>query len=364
MLKRSLIILLITLLIFGGLFGLKFHQINQSALAFKPPPPPIVAVTEVLQEDWPSTITAVGSFVAVAGIDVSSEVTGIVKAIHFESGQTVKKGQLLLELDASTDRAELGGLEAELRFAEVRFDRSAQLIDKKYIAKSDYDQNKALLEEAIAAVQTKKTLIDKKMIQAPFDGEIGIRQVNLGQYLAPGSAIVSLQKLDPIYIDFTVPERDLSGIKINQQITASIQAYPEQVFTGKISAVSPALDQDSRSVKIRAVLSNKMRNLRPGMFAQVNILSQQPLKVLTLPDTAITYNPYGSTAFVVVSGEQGLTVQNRQVETGITKAGRVQIVKGLIQGEKVVSAGQVKLRNGMPVTLDNKPAPGERERQP
>ncbi|HBA67732.1 MAG TPA: efflux transporter periplasmic adaptor subunit [Methylococcaceae bacterium] len=361
MLKRFLILILFSVLIFGGIFGLKFYQLHQEAGRFQPPPPAVVAATEVTQEIWPSTLSAVGSLTAIAGVDVSNEVAGKVEAIHFDSGQSVKKGQLLLELDASTDRAELQGLQAEMRLAKVRFERSEKLIGKNFISKSDYDQNHALLDETVAAVHAKRTLIDRKRIRAPFTGELGIRLVNLGQYLTEGSAIVSLQQLDPIYLDFTVPERFLNRLVKGRQVIATVQAYPGREFNGEISAVSPLIDQGTRSVQVRAMLNNSEKLLHPGMFAQIGILSDQELKVLTLPDTAITYNPYGNSVFVIEANEQGLIVQSRQVETGQTRAGRIEIINGLSLGERVVSAGQVKLRNGMPVTLDDKPAPGERE---
>jgi membrane fusion protein (multidrug efflux system) len=361
MIKRLFIIAILSIFILGGLFGIKFYQINQAISQTPPPPPTVVAATIVRQEEWFSSLTAVGSLTAVAGVDVSSEVAGKVKALHFESGQSVKQGQLLLELDAATDVAELQGLQAEQRLAQVRFERSAKMLEKKFISNSDYDQNRALLDEAMASVAAKRTLIDKKQIRAPFGGELGIRQVDLGQYLAEGTAIVSLQKLDPIYLDFSLPERHLSQIGTGQQVIVSVQAYPDKRFKGQIIAISPAVEQNTRSLKIRATLKNADKQLRPGMFAQVLIVSDRKMQVLTLPDTAITYNPYGNSVFLIETGKQGLTVQNRQVQTGQSREGRVEIIEGLKPDDRVVSAGQVKLRNAMPVELDSKPAPGERE---
>jgi membrane fusion protein (multidrug efflux system) len=325
------------------------------------PPPPVVAASEVKQEQWLSSLSAVGSLTAIAGVNVSNEVTGKIKAIHFESGQAVKQGQLLLELDAATDYAELQGLLAEQQLAQVRFNRGEKMLDKKFISSSDYDQNQASLQQATAAVAAKRTLIDKKQIRAPFSGELGIRQVDLGQYLAPGTAIVSLQKLDPIYLDFNLPERHISQLSKGQTITATVQAYPEHNFSGEIIAISPAIEANSRAIKVRATLSNNDKRLHPGMFAQVQINSGQQNTVLTLPDTAITYNPYGNSVFLIQNTDKGTIVQNRQVETGQSKAGRVEIISGLNAGDKVVSAGQIKLRNGIPVTIDTQPAPGERE---
>jgi membrane fusion protein (multidrug efflux system) len=363
MTKRLIIILILAVCIFGGLFALKFYQMRESAGHLQPPPPAVVAVTEVKQVEWQSSLTAVGSLVAVSGVDVTNELEGMVKAIHFESGQNVKQGQLLVELDSETDRADLNGLLAQQRLAQIQFERSKKLITGKFISKSDYDQNLALLDEAEASVLSKKTVIEKKQIRAPFAGELGIRKIDLGQYLSPGMAIVTLQRLDPIYIDFKLPEQHLSSLARGQQVNISVPAYPDRVFKGRVSAISPLIDQNTRSVPIRATLPNADRLMRPGMFADVQILSDRTRSVLTLPDIAIAYNPYGDFVFVVETGTQGLTVQSRQIETGETREGRVEIVKGLSRGERVVSAGQIKLHNGMAIKIDNKPAPEERTRE-
>ncbi len=360
MIKRLIFITLLTIVIFGGLFGLKFMQIGKSMAQFQAPPPVTVAVTEVKQAEWQPSLTAVGNLVAVSGVAVANEIPGMIKAIHFNSGQNVNKGQLLVELDSATDQAELKGLLAGRRLAQIQFERSKKLITKKVISIADYDQNQALLDEAEAAVLTKKTVIEKKQIRAPFSGKLGIRKVDLGEYLIAGSLIVELQQLDSIYLDFTVPEHKLSSLKLGQQLNVSVQAYPDKTFSGRVVAISPLLDQKTRSIPIRAIISNHGHLLYPGMFAQVQLLSGQKRPVLTLPDTAISYNPYGDFVFVVESGDQGFTVQSQQVETGGINHGRVEIIKGLSVGDRVVSAGQVKLRNGMPITIDDKPAPGER----
>ncbi|MBD9356430.1 efflux RND transporter periplasmic adaptor subunit [Methylomonas albis] len=361
MIKRILLVLLLTVLILGALFGTKFYQINQAVSQMQAPPPPLVAIAEVKQEQWPASLATVGSLRAVAGINISNEVAGQIKAIHFESGQTVKQGQLLIELDSATDQAELQGLQAEQHLAQIRYQRTAQLIDKKFVSQSDYDQNKALLEEASAAVASKQTLIAKKQIKAPFSGDLGIRQVDLGQYLPVGSALILLQKLDPIFLDFNLPERYLSQLSLSQQVTINVQAYPDTGFSGEIVAISPAVEQQSRSLKVQARLANQDRKLHPGMFAQVQIVSGKQSAVLTVPDTALTYNPYGESVFLLTASDKGFTVQNRQVQSGQSRAGRVEIISGLNAGDKVVSAGQVKLRNGMPVAVDKLPTPGERE---
>ena len=360
MVKRLSLVIVLLLVIFGAVFGWKYHQIQQGMAARKPPPPPVVAVTEVREETWPSYLGAVGSLVAVAGIDVTNEVPGKVSALKFESGAVAKEGQLLIELDATADRAELEGLLAAQRLAQVKFNRLAELLPKKSASKADYDEAKAMLDVAEAAAEAKRAVIAKKKVLAPFSGRLGIRKVDLGQYLAPGSPIVPLEALRPIYADFSLPERHLAMLAVGQQVVVAVQAYPGESFEGRVTALNPGIEQGTRTVKVRAVLENPQERLRPGMFAEVRVLLSADRRVLTIPDTAVTYAPYGDSVFTVVPGEQGTTVQRKQVETGETRQGRVAITGGLAQGDRVVSAGQVKLRNGMAVTLDDKPAPGER----
>ncbi|MGG7055702.1 efflux RND transporter periplasmic adaptor subunit [Nitrosomonas sp. ANs5] len=364
MIKRMLLVAILTMLIFGGLFGWKFYQDRRAQDRVQAPTPPVVAVTEVRQEHWQPYLTSVGSLIAVAGVDVSNELPGKVTAIHFESGQPVRKGQLLIELDTSTDEAELKGLQADELLAQVQFERSTQLIAREFISQSAYDLSRVQLAQAESAVKTKLSVIAKKRIRAPFDGRLGIRLVDLGQYLTEGSAIVPLQSIDPIHVDFALPEQHLASLTIDQALTLTVQAYPDKYFQGTISALNPAIDIGTRSIKVRATLPNPEQILRPGMFADVQVLSSQQLEVLTLPDTAITYNPYGESVFVVESDARGLTVQRRQIETGENRQGRVQIIKGLQAGEHVVSAGQVKLRNDMQILIDKQPAPSERASRP
>ena len=360
MVKRLLLVVVLLLAIFGAVFGWKYHQMQQGMAARKPPPPPVVAVTEVREETWPSHLGAVGSLVAVAGIDVTNEVPGKVSALKFESGAIAKEGQLLIEIDATADRAELEGLLAAQRLARVKFERLAELLPKKSASKADYDEAKALLDVAEAAAEAKRAVIAKKKVLAPFSGRLGIRKVDIGQYLAPGSAIVPLEALHPIYADFSLPERHLAALAVGQRVFVEVQAYPGDTFEGRITALNPGIEAGTRTVKVRAVLDNPQERLRPGMFAEVRVLLAADRRVLTIPDTAITYAPYGDSVFTVVQGEQGLRVQRRQVATGEARQGRVAVASGLASGDRVVSAGQVKLRNDMAVVLDDERAPGER----
>jgi membrane fusion protein (multidrug efflux system) len=354
MTKRMLLVLLALGLVLGAIFGWKSWQEHQmAALARMPPPPATVAAAEVQVESWQPHLQAVGSLVANQGILVTTEVAGKVSEIRFESGQQVEVGTLLLQLDDSIDRAELEGIVAERRLAEMQFKRREELVEKKTISRSDYDEAQLRLENARAQLDTKQAQIAKKRITAPFSGLLGIRQVDLGEYLQPGAAIVPLQALDPLYVDYSLPERHLGLISVGQTVQIEVQAYAGETFTGRISALNPGIDPGTRSLRIRATLANPQSRLRPGMFAEVRTILPQRPAVLTLPQTAITYNPYGDSVFVIEDGETGTTVQRRQVETGGVRNGRVEIAQGLQAGERVVIAGQVKLRNGQAVVIDN-----------
>ena len=354
MIKRLIIVLLALTLLYGGIFGWKYIQ-NQklAARASMPPPPATVATERVRSETWEPRLSAVGSLVATQGVFVSNEIAGQVTDIRFESGQAVAAGELLVQLDDDVDRASLASLLAEQRLADIQFKRAAKLVNEKLVSRSDYDAAQAALESAAAQVDSQRARISKKAIRAPFAGLLGIRRVDLGQYLAPGSEIVSLQSLDPVYAEYSLPERHLSELAVAQPVEVSVAAYPGQTFKGEISAVSPRIDANTRSVRLRATLKNPQQLLRPGMFAEVHTLLPARKNLLTLPARAITYNPYGDSVFVVEEKDGVLRVQRRQVQTGEERGGRLEIVAGLEAGAQVVSAGQNKLRNGQSVAIDN-----------
>lgn len=362
--KRLVYVALALILIFGALFGWKFFSLWRSFSQMAGPPPAAVAITSVREESWQPELATVGSLVATEGIALSNEVAGVVSAIHFASGQAIAQGKPIITLDDTVDRAELKGLQAARRLAELKYQRAARLLPERSMSQADFDEAKAVLDGAEALVAAKQALIDKKRITAPFDGALGIRQVDLGQYLPPGTAIVPLQSLEPIHVDFALPERQLALLATGQTVRVTVQAYPGESFEGSITALNPGIDTGTRSIKVRATLANPAQRLRPGMFAEIRVILPDTKPRLTLPDTAITYNPYGDSVFVVTGGQEGLTVQRRQVKTGEVRQGRVAILEGLAVGDRVVSAGQVKLRNGMPVMVDDKPAPGERQAAP
>jgi len=365
MITRLVLVALFLVALFGGIFAWKQQAAQQMAASQAGgPPPAVIAAATVEVESWQPYIQVVGSLEAVAGIEVTSEVGGQVSMIHFNSGEWVKQGELLLELDSQTDQAQLKGLIAERTLGRLKFERVAKLVKDKSVSKSDYDEARATLDAAEAQVTGQQALIDKKRIRAPFDGRLGIRRVDLGEYLSPGSPIVPLEQLDPIYADFTLPERDLARVSNDQQVDVRVQAYPDQVFNGRIIAIDPGVNVGNRSFRLRAQLANPDQRLRPGMFADVRVQLPQRDGVITIPDTAISYAPYGDSVFLIEQKDDGQVVSRRQIETGDTRNGRVSVISGLAEGERVVSAGHNKLRNGQAVAIDSKPAPAARGIKP
>lgn len=355
MILRLIAVVVFLGVILGGIFGWKYLQMQQMAAQMsQPQPPAVVAATSVTKQDREPALRAVGSVTPTEGVFVANEIPGVVTKIQFRSAQRVKAGELLVQLDDSVDQAQLAGLKAERRLAELRFKRMERLLAQNSTSKSEFDQAEAELQDAEAAVSAKQAEIAKKAIRAPFDGALGIRQVDLGEYLGSGTRIVSLQCLNPIYVDFTLPERHLSAIHVDQTVQVQVQAYPEAEYSGQIRAIDPRINEGTRSVQVRAEFQNPEGKLHPGMFANVRVALPTREDVLTLPRTAVTYAPYGDSVFLIQEGEDGgLTVQRKQVQTGEVWNGRVAILEGLAAGDRVVLSGQNKLRNGQAVKIDN-----------
>jgi len=358
MAKRLIIVLLLLSLLFGGVFWFKQRQYQQMSAMLGPPPPAVVTGTEATTQSWRPRLDAVGSVVAVQGIEVANEVPGLVREIAFESGQQVATGDVLLQLDDTVDQAQLRGLQAALGLARVKFQRAAKLIKERSVSQSDYDTARAELTNAEAQVASQQALIEKMMIRAPFDGVLGLRQVSLGQYLPAGSTIVPLMRLDTVYVDFSLPERYLPAIAVGQSVQVSVDSQPDVQLVGQLVALNPGVDTGTRLLRLRASLSNRDGWLRPGMFARVALDLGRNDTVLTLPRVAISYAPYGDAVFVLREQDGKTVVQQRQVKTGTVIGERVVIEDGLKAGERVVLTGQVKLRNGMAVRIDNTVVPG------
>ncbi|MBK5970117.1 MULTISPECIES: efflux RND transporter periplasmic adaptor subunit [Thiorhodovibrio] len=356
MLRRILIVFIVVAVIVGGLGFLKYRQIQgEIAMFSKPQPPATVEAARVETASWQPELRAVGSLQAVQGVMVANQVPGQVEQILFESGDMVEQGQALVQLDTEVDEADLAGLEAARDLAKTQLERNRRLLKDRAVSQGDFDEASASLQQTEAEVASKRAVIEKKTIRAPFAGQLGIRQVNLGQYLAAGSSIAALEALDPVYVDYALPERELAKIATGQPVEIQVAAYPQQRFSGTIQAISPAVDQATRNVRVRGLLKNSEHLLRPGMFAKVTTLLPQQDKVLTLPRSAITFNTYGDSVFLITDGEGEQAgqkvVQRRQVQTGAVRSERVSVVSGLKDGDVVVAAGQVKLRNGVAVSI-------------
>ena len=353
MIKRLAAVLVVLALVFGGVFGWKYLQTRNQSGAGGGPPAAVVSTRLVTGERWQPTLEAIGSITPTRGVVVSAEVPGIVREIYFDSGQHVDEGELLVELDVDVDRAELQALQADRRLAEITRNRVSQIVSDNLGPRSELDEAQAKLDRTEAEIAAKQAMIQKKSIRTPFAGELGIRIINPGQYLAPGDEIVQLVGLDPIYAEYALPERYLAELHVGQKVTVRVQAYPETVFEGSIYAISPSIQTASRSVRIRALLENSDRRLRPGMFAEVDTLLEERDRVLTLPERAVTYNPYGESVFVVNEADGTKTVALTQIKTGQVRDGRIEIVSGLDEGTEVVSDGHNKLRNGQAISVDN-----------
>jgi membrane fusion protein (multidrug efflux system) len=363
--KRMVIMLVVTGLVLAGIFGFEaFRSIMiKRYLASISNPPQTVSTTVAAVQPWQPTLESVGSLRAVNGADLSLEVAGIVDKIFFNSGDDVAAGTLLLQLRADDDIAHLHSLQATADLASTTYARDQKQFKIQAVSQAALDIDAANLKNAQAQVAEQQAVVDKKFIHAPFAGHLGIRQVDIGQYLNAGTAIVTLQALDPIYVDFSLPQQALGQIALGQSLTAKIDTYSGQSFTGTIAAIDPKVDPDTRNFQLRAMLANPDHKLLPGMYATVDISVGSPQSYVTLPQTAITYNPYGSTVYIVddsgtdAQGKPQLIARQSFVTTGQTRGDQVAITAGVKNGETVVTSGQVKLRNGSPLIVNNSVMP-------
>lgn len=376
--KRMAIMLVVVGLLLGGLVGFNFFKgyMMQKYMASAPVPPATVSTMKADFEQWQPQLSAVGTLRAVRGVDVTSEISGLVRSVEFKSGDEVKAGQVLIQLNAESDLALQHSLEAAADLAATTYDRDKQQFDAQVISKAQLDNDAADLKSKKAQVAQQVAIVDKKTIRAPFAGKLGISTVNPGQYINPGDSLVTLQTIDPIYVDFFLPQQNLPQVSIGQQVALVADAYKDVSFGGRITALNPKIDLSTRNVQIEATVPNPKRLLLPGMFATVKVNSGAEQRFLTLPQTAITYNPYGTTVFVVKRtepriGEKGekvepakdgaakpsLLAQEVFVTTGPTRGDQVAILTGIEVGMEVVTSGQSKLKNGTPVIINNSVQP-------
>lgn len=363
--KKVIIGIAIVLVVAGGLGSIKVLQIKTAMAAAKSftQPPETVSSAVVHEEKWQGTLTAIGSVTAVQGVMITPEIAGTVREIAFESGAIAAKGDLLAKLDVSSEEAQVRSLEAQVQWAKVSLDRQTSLRTNQLVSQSDYDSAEAAWKQAVANADAVRAIIEKKTLRAPFAGRLGIRQINLGQYLDAGKPIVSLQALSPVYADFSLPQQELGQLKPGMHVRVTTDTYPGRLFDGTLLAINPDLDSATRSVGLRATFENLDQSLRPGMFAKVEVLLPEEKSVLVIPATSVLSEPYSDSVFVIEptpakTGEKPIySIRQQIVRTGETRGDMVTIVSGLKPGERVVSFGVFKLRNGMSVTENNELVP-------
>jgi len=371
---RMTLMLIGVVLVFGGVFLVKAMLNKGMNDFFDNMPQPAVAVSDFTArtERWGEEAEAVGTFVAVNGTDVTTEAGGVVRSIEFEPGQPVKAGAVLVRLNTDNEEATLKALETSAQLARVQAERWQQLGKDRLVSLDEVQQRVAASASAQAEVEAQRALIARKTIRAPFGGVLGIRKVNLGQYVNPGDPIVTLQQLDPILLDFALPEQRIGQVAEGTPVRVTVDSHPGEVFEGKVTAIEPRVDPDTRNFMVQATLRNPDGRLRPGAFARVRFALDGERDVVVVPQTAISFNPYGNAVFVIsevdrAEGEtdmQGnpltgkkLVVNQRFVKTGATRGDMIAVTDGLKPGERVVTSGLLKLRNGAEVTINNEVQP-------
>jgi membrane fusion protein (multidrug efflux system) len=361
------ILVIIMTIVVTGLGFFKFVQIQGlmklAASGAFVPPPSAVTTTVAQESQWKPTLDTIGSTMAINGVTISTDLAGIVRQIAFESGSRVKAGDLLVQLNTDQEEAELAQAESQEYLAKLNLDRSKGLLVKKTIAQSDYDSTNATYLQAVAMVNQYKALIARKTLRAPFDGVVGIRQVNLGQYLNAGDAVVTLQSFDPIYVNFNLPQQHLSKLATGQEVQVKVDTFGSRLFVGKITAINQLVDVNSRNVQIQATLPNADTKLWPGMYVKVSVVLPNEQKVIAIPSSSIHYAPYGDSVFIVeeLKDSKGKTfrgVREQFVKLGQAQGDLVSIVSGLKPGEEVVTSGVFRLKNNVPVIVNNKIQPG------
>jgi membrane fusion protein, multidrug efflux system len=358
--------LIIVVAVVGGLLALLVgwhllvgHFIAQ-AMAHNSQPPQTVTTTVVRYSDWQPQISAVGSVRAVRGVDITTEVTGLVRSVDFRSGDDAKRGQVLVRLNSDADVATLHSLEAAADLAATVYARDKMQFEAQAISQAQLDADAADLKNKRAQAAAQAALVEKKILRAPFDGRLGITTVNPGQYLNTGDKVVTLQELDPVYVDFRLPQEQLAQVRPGLEVRLTLDAFPGESFTGKINAVDPLVDSSSRNFQAEATVPNPTRKLLPGMFVRVAVLSSSQQHYLTLPQTSITFNPYGSTVFLVEKDAKGnRTAQQTFVTTGPTRGDQIAVLTGIKEGEEVVTSGQLKLKNGTPLDISTLAQPSD-----
>jgi membrane fusion protein, multidrug efflux system len=363
MAKRMILMLGVVVVLLGALGFFKFRQVQSAvqAASFQPPPEAVTSIVAERQQ-WPATMSIIGTVEAVQGVTVSADLPGTVARIAFDSGQPVREGSVLVELDTRQERAQLASLEAQRDLAKVNYGRTQQLVNEGVISRVEYDQATAQQKSTEANVAEIRATIERKTIRAPFSGVLGIRKVNLGQYLAAGTAVVPLQSLNPIYVNFGVPQQTAGQIRVGRNLHVTSEDLAGQGFTGRVTAIDSVVDETTRNIQVQATLFNPEGKLRPGMFVQVEAILGASRPVITLPASAISYAPYGDSVFVITElkdpkGHTYRGVRQQFVKLEGSRGDQVAVVSGVNAGEEVVTSGVFKLRNGAAVQVNNKVRP-------
>lgn len=360
MFKRMILMILAVLVVFGIVAAIKYYGITTMMAGMKAMDMRQTVSTAVAtSQEWQASESVIGSLRAARGVDIAGEVAGVVEEIHFKSGDEAQAGELLVKLRADDDIARLHSLEATAKLAKITLERDRKQLKAEAVSQATVDNDTANLANYEAQVDEQRALVDKKFIRAPFPGRLGIRNIDLGQYLTAGTAIVTLQQLNPLYLDFTLPQQSLSQVRVKQKIEIRNDTYPNRTFDGQITAINPRVDPATRTLQIRASVPNDDSALLPGMYATASIRVGEPGQYVTVPQTAITYNPYGNTVYLVEKkgkddkGEDKLTALQSFVTVGETRGDQVQILKGVKAGDIIVTSGQLKLQNGAGVIINN-----------
>ena len=364
MAKRMVLMLGVTVVLLTTLGFVKFKQIETAvhASAFRPPPEAVTSIV-TKREQWPANMNAIGTVEAVHGVMVSADLPGTVAKINFDSGKPVREGEVLVELDTRQERAQLASLEAQRDLARVNFGRMQELVNAGVISRMEYDQATAQQKATEANVAEIRATIERKTIRAPFSGILGIRKVNLGQYLPAGSPVVSNQSLNPIYVNIGVPQQAAAQVRVGGKLRVTAEDAAGQVFAGTVTAIDSEVDETTRNIQIQATLSNPEGKLRPGMFVQAELPLGASRPVIALPASAINYAPYGDSVFIITDlkdpkGQTYRGVRQQFVKVEGSRGDQVAVISGLNPGDEVVTSGVFKLRNGAAVQVNNKVQPG------
>jgi len=364
-LRKRMIWMLIGVFVLMGLiigFNLFKTIMIKKYLAGAGSPPATVTTMVVADDEWQPQLTASGSLRAYRGVELSTEVNGLVKKVYVNSGEDVKKGTLLMSMVQDADRAQLLALEAQADFAKVVNERDREQLTIEAISKNAYDSSSADYKAKVAQVAQQAALVAKKNLRAPFSGTVGVISINPGQFINSGEKIMTLQTIDPIFVDFTLPQSVVVQIEKDQIVNVNTDAFGGRFFQGKITAISPKVDPNTRNIQVEALVSNPDKKLLPGMFANLKIDSGEKLRYITVPQTAVTYNPYGSVIYIAKQGtakdgKPSLEAQQVFVTTGPTRGDQVAILKGIQAGDTIVTSGQLKLKNGTPLIVNNSVMP-------